>query len=131
MKNEIIALMHDISTNESGFYSGLFGFDGFKIKKTINIFWAFKNTETLYSDIKLFMDYLIFMILSEYSTTTNIPNTIKLNNIIINNCFAKTGLLINDIENSIFCDFENVELEVTAVGDLNMIDIKLPIYDLN
>ena len=131
MNNEIKAIMHDISVNEPGLYSGLFGYEGFEILRTKKIHWAIKNDNDRYESIKLFMDYLIFTILNEYGSTLDIDNTIHLNGQQHTNYFAKNGgLYIDDIPDYSFCDLENLDLETQEVGDMLIIEMKLPIYDI-
>lgn len=131
MNNEIKSIMHDISVNEPGLYSGLFGYEGFEILKTKKIFWAIKNDNDRYESIKIFMDYLIFTILNQFGNSLDIDNIIELNGFQYENPFAiKGGLYVDDMLDYSFCDLENLDLNTQIVGDMIIIDMILPIYNL-
>lgn len=131
MKNEIIDLIHQISTEEAGIYSSLFGFEGFDIKKHINTNMVLPKDDDLYKTVKIYLDFIIAEILK--NTDLEIDDTfsnnfIECNNVEYKNSFIQKSYDLTNVYN--ICDFDNIldDLQVTDNGDYLVLNLNIPIY---
>ena len=134
MQDEIINVIHQLSTSEVGIYSSLFGFDGFDIKKTIEVNWSFKNDGDLKENMSIFLDYLIATILDNYDIRSDIDTDKNIiwyldeeyKNVFVNG----DGFDMNQV--SKISDLENTidDIQVTEINDFVCIKLSVPIYEI-
>lgn len=132
MKSEIIDLIHQISTEEAGIYSSLFGFEGFDIKKHINTNMVLPKDDDLYKIVKIYLDFIIAEILKNTDLEiddTFSSNFIECNNVEYKNPFIQKSYDITNVYN--ICDFDNIldSLQVTDNGDYLVLNLNIPIYE--
>ena len=135
MKNEIIDIIYQISTEQGGIYSALFGFEGFDIIKKININYVIDKTD-LKESIKTYLDYIIAQILQHSSYTGSANVNDKTYNVIVFNSNIYTNPFIDKLYtlnvHTIF-DFENYlnNINIIDIGDKLHIQFDLPIYKID
>ena len=135
MKNEIIDIIYQISTEQGGIYSALFGFEGFDIIKKININYVIDKTD-LKESIKTYLDYIIAQILQHSSYTVSANVNDKTYNVIVFNSNIYTNPFIDKLYtlnvHTIF-DFENYlnNINIIDIGDKLHIQFDLPIYKID
>lgn len=135
MKNEIIDIIYQISTEQGGIYSALFGFEGFDIIKKININYVIDKTD-LKESIKTYLDYIIAQILQHSSYTGSANVNDKKYNVIVFNSNIYTNPFIDKLYtlnvHNIF-DFENYlnNINIIDIGDKLHIQFDLPIYKID
>lgn len=133
MQDEIIDVIHQLSTTEAGIYSSLFGFDGFEVDKTIVVNWSFNNTDNLKQTMRIFMDYLIATILDNYDIRLkdDLNNQVLYLDTVYDNPFVNGDgfdmnqvLKISDLENTID------DIQVTEISGFVCIKLSVPIYKI-